>query len=64
MISGYLTVTFIFIGWMLFVAPTLDYADPLFALLIYTPDFFLHQVEVADQDPARGSPYAEQCLRK
>jgi len=43
---------FIFISQMAFLAPILDNADPLFALVI-TPGFYLHHVEVADQDPAR-----------
>jgi len=38
---------------MPFLAPTLDNTDPLFALAI-TPGFYLHHVEVADQDPASG----------
>jgi len=52
-----MAVLFISIGRMLFVAPTLDNANPLFGLGI-TPDFHLHPVEVADQDPASGSLYA------
>jgi len=44
----------IFIGRMPFMAPTLDNADPLFALVI-TTGFYLHNVEVVDQDPASGS---------
>jgi len=39
---------------MSFLTPTLDNADPLFALVV-TPGFYQHHVEVADQDPARGS---------
>jgi len=34
-------------------APTLDNADPLFALI--TLRFYPHHIEVADQDPASGS---------
>jgi len=40
------------------LAPTLDNADPLFGAdrsLVITPDFYLHHVEVADQDIASGS---------
>jgi len=47
-------VPFIFIGRMPFLAQTLDNADPLFAQMI-TPGFYLHHVEVVDQDPASGS---------
>jgi len=47
---------------MPFLAPTLDYAedyaDPLFDLMI-TPDFYLHHVQVADQNPANGSYFEE-----
>jgi len=39
-------VLFISIGQMLFLAPILDSADPLFALVI-TPGFYLHHVVVA-----------------
>jgi len=39
---------------MLFIAPILDNAYPLFALVI-KPRFYLHDVQVADQDPASGS---------
>jgi len=38
---------------MTFLAPTLDNAYPHFALVI-TPCFYLHQVEVVDEDPASG----------
>jgi len=48
-------VLFISIGRMPFLLPTLDNADSLFALLVITPGLCLHHVEVADQDPARGS---------
>jgi len=40
----------------LFLAPTLDIADPLFALMM-TPGLYLPHLEVADQDPASGSLY-------
>jgi len=36
------------------MAPSLDNADPLFALVI-SPVFYLHLEEVADQDPSSGS---------
>jgi len=39
---------------MPFLAPTLDNADSLFTLVIIS-GFYLHQVEVVDQDPASGS---------
>jgi len=48
-----MTVLFICIGRMPFLAPTLDNADPLFAL-VFTSGFYLHDIEVADQDPASG----------
>jgi len=54
MTSGYLAVLFISIDRMPFLAPTLDNADPLFALVI-TAGFYLHHVEVADQDQASGN---------
>jgi len=47
----------IFIGRMPFLAPTLEDVDPLLALVI-TPGFYLHQVEVANQDQTSGSQYA------
>jgi len=54
MTSGYMAVLFISFRRMPFLTPTLDNADPLFALVI-TPGFYVHQVEVADQNPASGS---------
>jgi len=45
-------VLFISIDRMPFLAQTLDDADRLFALVI-TLGFYLHHIEVADQDPAR-----------
>jgi len=42
------------IGELSLLAPTLDSADPLFAL-VKIPGFYLHNVEGADQDPASGS---------
>jgi len=53
-----MAVLFISIDRMPFLAPTLDDADPLFALVILTPGFYLHPVEVADQHPVTGSLYA------
>jgi len=47
-------VLFIFIGRMPFLASSLDNADPPFALVI-TLGFYLHHVEVADQDPSSVS---------
>jgi len=52
--SSYITIFVISNGWMTFLAPTFNNADPLFALVI-TPDFYLHHVKVADQDRASGS---------
>jgi len=49
-----MVVWFISVARMPFPAVNLDNADPLFALVI-TPGFYLHHVEVADQDPASGS---------
>jgi len=43
---------------MCFLAQTLDNADPLFAL-VETPGFYLHRVEVTDQDPASGSLFKQ-----
>jgi len=40
--SGYMTQLFISIGQMPFLAPMLDNADPLFALVI-TPGFYLRR---------------------
>jgi len=48
-----MAVLFMSIGWTLFLALTLDNADPLFALVI-TPGFYLHHIKMADQDPASG----------
>jgi len=45
---------FIFIDRMPFLVSTHDNADPLFTLVI-TPGFYLHHVEIVDQDPASGS---------
>jgi len=49
-----MTVPFIFLRRMPFLAPILDYTDPLFALVM-TPGFYLNYIEVADQDTTRGS---------
>jgi len=35
-----------------------DNADPLLAHVI-TPGFYLHHIDVADQDPASGRLYAD-----
>jgi len=53
MTSGYVAVLFISIGRMPFLPPTVDIADPLFALVIKL-SFYLHHLEVADQEPASG----------
>jgi len=49
MTSGFLAILFMSIGRMPFLAQTLDIAYLLFALVI-KPGFYLHHVEVADQD--------------
>jgi len=49
MTSGYVTVLLIFIARMPFLMPTLDNADPFFALVII-PGFYLNLIEVAVQD--------------
>jgi len=51
---GYMAILFISFGRMPILALTLHNADPIFALVI-TSGFYLHRVEVADQDPASGS---------
>jgi len=53
-----MAVWFISISRMPFLGLTLDNANPLFALVI-TPGFYLHHVEVADQDSASGSLQAD-----
>jgi len=58
MTSDYMAVLFILFDQMPFIVPTLDNAYPLFALVI-TPGFYLHHVEVANQDPASDSLYAD-----
>jgi len=45
---------FISIDQLPFLASTIENADPLFAMVI-TPGYYLHYVEVADQDPVSGS---------
>jgi len=47
MTSGYIAALFISIDRMPFLVPSLDSADPLFALLI-APGLYLHHDEVAD----------------
>jgi len=37
---------------MRFLALSFDNADPLFAQVVINPGFYLHHVEVADQDSA------------
>jgi len=51
--SGYMAVLFISTDRMPLLAPILDNADPLFALVI-KPGFHLHPVEVADQERTIG----------
>jgi len=48
-----MAILVISIGRMSFLVPTLDNADPLFALVI-TPGFYMHHVEVVDQYLASG----------
>jgi len=54
MTSGYMAVFLIFHDQMPFLAPTLDNADALFAMVI-TLGFYLHHLEVTDQDTASRS---------
>jgi len=49
-----MAVLFIFIDRVPFLALTLYSVDPFFALGIIT-GFYLHHVEVVDQDPASAS---------
>jgi len=49
-----MAILFIFISRMPFLTPTLDNVDGHSALVI-APDFYVHHVQVADQDPASGS---------
>jgi len=56
------TVLFISLGPMAFLAPNLDNADPFFALII-TPCFYLHPVEVADQDRVIVAVYKQNAHR-
>jgi len=49
-----MAVFFISIGPIPCMVPTIDNADPLFALVI-KQDFYLHPVEVADHETASGS---------
>jgi len=56
MTSGYMAVFIISVGRMLFLAPTLANLDPLFALVV-TSSFYLHHLEMVDQDPASGMQY-------
>jgi len=57
-----MAVVFISIDRMPILVPTLDNADPLFALMI-TSGFYLHHVEVADQDSASSSLKADYILQ-
>jgi len=43
---------------MPFLVPSLDNAEMLFAMVIL-PGFYLHHVEVVDQDPASDSLYED-----
>jgi len=45
------------LGWMPFLAPILDNADPLFAQVM-TPGFYLHHIEVGDKNPPSATIYA------
>jgi len=40
---------------MPFLALTLDTSDPLLIALVIAPGFYLHQVQVTDQDPTSVS---------
>jgi len=46
------------IGLLPFLAPSIDNADLLFAL-VTTTGFYLHHMEVADYGPASGSLQAD-----
>jgi len=48
-----MAVLFMSIFRMHFLAPTLANADPLFALVLI-PGFYLHPIELVDQDSASG----------
>jgi len=58
-----MAVLLITIDRMPFLAPTQNNADSLFEswywCLMITPGFYLHHVEVADQDPDIGSLWAD-----
>jgi len=66
MTTRYMAVLFIFIHRMPFLAPTLDNADLLFALMItlgfcpivITPVIYVHHIAVANQHLASDSLYA------
>jgi len=58
MTSGYEEVLFISSYCIPCLVPTLDNADPQFDLVI-TTGFYLHHVDVADHDPAKGSRKAD-----
>jgi len=49
--SDYMAILFLSICLLPFLTSKIDNPDPLFALVI-TPGFYLHPVDVADQDPA------------
>jgi len=49
-----MAVMFISFDRLPFLAPPFDSAEPLIALVI-TPGFYLHHVEVTDEDPASDS---------
>jgi len=53
MTSGYMAVLFNSIDRMAFLPSTLGNADPLFTPVITSP-FYLHNVDLADQDQASG----------
>jgi len=43
-----MAILFISLGWMPFLATTLENADSLFALVM-TPGFYLYHIEMVDQ---------------
>jgi len=60
MTSGYMAPLFIFIERMPFMGPTLDNDNSHFALRL-KPSFYLHHVEVVDQDPTSAQLYKHNC---
>jgi len=53
-------VLFISIGRIPFLSSTLDIADPLFTLVLYTR--FLFAPQVVEHDPVRGSLFSRKVI--